>query len=240
MIKNRQKTIYKTSIFLSLFFLVTAIFFMNNFSKFRDFAGAVIMVSFLISLTFFICIFIFKKRSDSIEYAIQNKKFLEKWSFSKEEWTKFKNIDFMKQKIENAAKFKLLSIITTIVFVVFIFFIKEAKIAMSIVMILLIFMYYLLAFVFPIIFFLLRKKQDMEIMFMEKGVLIGKVYHTWDFPLSKLKKVSLKKDPIDYLEITYSFVDRLGPREYNLRLPIKTKVKALSLIKKLKKANNIK
>ena len=240
MIQNRQKTIYKASIFLSIFFFISIIFFINSFDWSMDLAGAGTMTSLLLFFTSLICIFIFKKRSDSIDDAIQNKKFLEKWSFTKQEWGKFKKIDFLKQKIENSQKFKLLSAITLVVFVLFILVIKEAQITMAIVMISLIVMYYILAFVVPFISFFSMKKQDTEIMFMEKGVLIGKVFHTWDFPLSKLKKVSLKKDPIEYLEITYSFVDRLGPRDYNLRLPIKTKEKAQKLITKLKKVNNIK
>ncbi len=239
MIENRQKKIYKACIGLSIIFFVSIIFFINFFSQLRDIAGAGLMLSLLFFFTSLICILIFKKRSDALDYAIKNRKFITKWSFSKKEWQKFQKIDFLKKKIENAAKFKALSAITLIIFIVFIFMIDEAKLEMAIVMISLIIFYYLLAFIFPLIIFSVKKNQDTEILFMNKGVLINKVYHTWNFPFSKLRNIQLKKDPIYYLEISYSFVDRLGPREYNLRLPIPNKKKAQKIIKDLKKSNNL-
>ena len=55
---------------------------------------------------------------------------------------------------------------------------------------------------------------------LEKGVLLNKEFHTWDFPLSKFYSAEFQEEPYKHIEIIYEFIDRTGPRSYTVNVPI--------------------
>lgn len=232
--KNNQKKKMFVSVALTILFGLIFVIGINLFSELGEFAGLIILMSLLISITSFVCIFIFNKRSKSFENAIQNKTG-KIFSYDKKEWTQYIKEDTKLRNAEKKAIFIFLTIITIIIFAIFILIIEEAKLEMFIVGLLLIGLYAFMAFVVPILSKSLKNKKDREIMIFPKGIIIGNTFHTWDFPLSKLSSVKEKKKPFEYIQVSYEFFDRLGPRSYTIRLPFpKNKEEFRKAIKNLK------
>jgi hypothetical protein len=242
-LKNNQKTIFKLFIIFSFLFSIIFIYSITNFSNIGSLAGLIIVLSILFSIGSIISVFIFKKRSDAIEKAIKENRFITKWIYEKEEWKNFLYEEYKIKKIEKKLIFWILSMITILVFAIFILIIKEARSIMLLVLLGLLILFFIVSRLIPYIDYFYKKKQKHYVLILEKGIYIAGHFHFWDFPLSKLSLVKLKNKPIKHLLITYDFFDRLGPRDYSLMVPIPKKEnekKILKIINDLKKSNKLK
>lgn len=237
MIRNRQKTIYHTFIILTIVFVVGVFVFANLFDYSMDLAGAGLILSIFLSIVSFIVIFIFKKRSDAIDRALENKKYIARWHFSEQDWEKFIDLEYSYRSSEKKEIFFFLSIITAIVFFLFIAFVNEAKLIMLLVMISLVILYAFMAFFVPYIMYKYHRKGDAEVLILEKGILLNKQFHTWDVPMSELASAKIQKTPYPHLQIVYNFVDRMGERAYTIIVPIPETVNGEEVIERLIKAN---
>lgn len=232
--KNTQKRIVNICIVLMIIFGLSTIFGLVSFNEIGDFAGFIVLVSLLISLTSFVCIFIFKKRSTAFDEAIQNKTG-KIFTYTKEEWKKYLDSEYDIRAKEKRAIFIFLTTMTVPIFAIFIAIIIEAKFTMFLVGLGLICLYAIMAFVVPRINRRFQNHEIRQIMIFPKGIIIGKTFHTWDFPLSKLSSVKEKKTPFEHVQVSYEFFDRLGPRSYALHLPFpKNKEEFRKAIKMLK------
>jgi hypothetical protein len=217
---NPQKKYYLGSIFFTIFFFFIAVYFYNNYQKYNSFAGAVIFISIFLSISFFVLIFMFKKRYNIIENAINLNDFIVKWQYSKKDWNNFLAIEYNLRIKENIGKLILVTIMILLIFIPFIIFINEGRLAMFIVMIGLIMILSFFAFFVPFMNYVLKKKENRLIIITTKGVLIGNTLHNWNFMISKFKNAKFKINPFNHIEINYEFIDRLGPRDYTLFIPI--------------------
>ena len=111
-----------------------------------------------------------------------------------------------------------LTIFTAIIFIPFAIFVHEFS--MIVIMLGLFGIYWFMGLISPKIMFQIRKRNTGEVLLLEKGLMIGKQFHTWDFPLSKFKGAIYVKDDYEHLEVAYDFVDRTGPRTYVVNVPI--------------------
>ena len=178
--------------------------------------------------------------NEAIDAAIKNNEKLGLFSYSKGEWQKYLKAEYELRCRQKKGTFSLLSVITIPIFVIFIIFIDEGRLAMFLVMLGLIALYAFMAFIVPLISFSLRNKGSGEILVLEKGIMIGKTFHTWDFPMSKLSSVKKKKKPFMHFEVVYDFYDRLGPRSYTLWLPFpKDEKKFIDAFRRMKQINSI-
>src|SRR6056297_1075937 len=235
--KNRQKTLYRVFLVLTLVFSTTTVYFMYAFDALGDIAGAGFMVSLLLALTFFICIFIFRKRSRVVEYALNKGSFIARWQYSEQEWEDYLRQEYGYRKERNKGIFIFLSIITVVIFMFFVLFVEEAKLAMFLVMLGLVAMYGLVAFIIPFLIYHFHKQHTAEVMIMEKSILIDKQFHTWDFPLSKFSSADVDTVPYPHISVVYEFIDRTGPRSYTVNIPVPEGENAHGVVEQLKKAN---
>lgn len=239
MIPNKQKKIFYFCIYLGIFFAFVVLLSILFFDSIGELASPIIFLSIWLSVSSFGVSLLFKKRAKNLDDAISNSEIIAEFDYTEKEWEKFKKSEKIIRNEERNAAFKILTIITIIIFISFILIIPEAKLIMAFVGIALIIFYAIMAFAVPFIISKCKRKENTKIVIMGNGVLINDQYHTWDFPLSKLRKVSVEKKPFEHLSIIYSFYDRLGPRNYNIILPIKNKTQAENIVNKLKKVNKI-
>lgn len=235
--KNRQTTLYHAFIGLTLIFSAASVFFMLSFDWLRSIAYAGFMLSIWLAISFFIVIFIFRRRSKQIENAIQKNKYIVSWQYAVDEWENYVKSDYVYRKAEKNAIFIFLTIITVFVFGIFIIFIDEGKLAMTLIMFSLVALYAFMAFVVPLLFYTFHKKHPSEVIIMENGVLLDKQFHTWDFPMSKFSSAKIIKKPFPHIAIEYEFVDRTGPRSYMVHVPIPQSADAQKVVEQLIQAN---
>lgn len=228
---NSQKPKYIACIWLTLIFLALAFSGFMLFEALGGIAGAIILIGLAASLTSFICIFIFKKRSDALDRALSKNDYIARWKFTKREWQDFLKREHSLRRLEKAGIFIVLSIITLIIFMVFILFIDEGRMAMLFVMLTLIMIYAAAAFIVPAAMFKIRNREDAEVLILKKGILLDRTFHTWDFPFSKLTSAKYRERPYKRLEVAYEFFDRLGPRDYLVLVPVPNSVDAKEAMK---------
>lgn len=221
--KNTQKRNVNVCIILVLVFLFTGILCASMFGSWGGFAGMGILLSIAGGITSFACIFIFKKRSDSFEEALKNKSSLGHFIYSQKEWAEYTKQDTLMRNQEKMFIFIVLSAITIPIFLIFIVFVDEAQFAMFFMMCGLIGLYAIMAFIVPKIICVLRNTKGAEIMILDKAIILDGEFHTWDFPLSKISSIREKKKPFPHMQVSYDFVDRLGPRSYVFRVPFPQK-----------------
>src|SRR6056297_539325 len=242
MIKNRQKQIYQVFLGLTLIFILMILLIITFFDSIGDWAPPALLLSFFLGIVCLICTFIFYKRSKEIEHALEDQSYIAEWHYSAKEWKEFMNSEDVFRTGERKVAFIFLTVITVIIFMMFVIFAEEAKLAMFLVMLGLILVYAMAAFIVPYLVRCFRKKEDVTVLILHKGVLLNKQFHSWDFPMSKLASVSYEKKPFEHLEVVYDFFDRTGPRSYTINIPIqggKDSKEAQSVIEELKSSNGL-
>ena len=236
---NPSRKVFNYSIsFAVIFFLVAYIGTIKSEEYGMDVWGIVFISGFL-CICSLVAALIFWKLTRETDNSIKENKIIAKFEFNKKEWAKFQNYEYDFRKNENIGIFIILSFMTSIIFILFILFIPEGKLFMFIVMLLLIVFYAIFAFVIPFVSRKLKKLSGAQIVIFSKGLIYDNIYHSWNMPLSKLEKVVAKEKPFAHIEISYSFFDRLGPRQYCLIIPILKKYEkdVKKIIKELQKSN---
>ncbi|WP_321429887.1 hypothetical protein [uncultured Methanolobus sp.] len=220
--KNPQRLALFKWIFADLFFIILALHSYITFDI-HSYDGLFIMVSITVVLTSLFFIRTTMKNIKVLDEAINRKIMIVHWKYTNEEWLDYllHEEDYRSNQGRLMAIF--LSVVTAIIFIPFILFIPEGKFFMFMVMLGLYGLYFFMGYIFPSILFYLKRKSVGEVILLEKGVLLNKEFHTWDFPLSKFNSAELKEKPYFHLAITYDFVDRTGPRSYTVNVPIPRK-----------------
>ncbi len=223
-IKNPQQTILWRWLFIDFIFIILGIrsylyFDMNSFD------GMILMVGITIIITSLFFIKSTLKNIKFLDNAIQNGVMIVHWEYTKKEWENYINNETDYRQNEGKLIAFVLSIITLIVFIPFIIIIDEGQLFMFYVLMVLLILYFFMGMIFPKIVFYFRKKRVGSIILLKKGVLLDKQFHTWDFPLSSFKSASLETKPYKHLAVSYNFIDRTGPRNYVVNVPIPEKNK---------------
>jgi len=216
-IKNPQRTVLKIWLFIVVLFTLLLV---KSFVSFdiNSLDGMIIMLSLVIIPTSLFFAWTTSKNIKNLDEAINRGRMIAHWKYSKKEWTAYLNFEQSYRKNQGTLIATVLTVFTVIIFVPFAIFVQEFF--MIIVMLGLIGMYWFMGLILPRIMFQIRKRSIGEVLLLEKGLLIGKQFHTWDFPLSSFKKATHVKDDYEHLEVMYDFVDRTGPRTYVVNVPI--------------------
>ena len=175
------------------------------------------------------------KNIKAIDNAINNRVMLAHWKYTAKEWLDYLTYE-KKYRFENGKLMAyFLSGFTILIFIPFILIISEGKFVMFLVMIALFVMYFFMGLVFPKIVFFIRKNRVGEVILLEKGLLVDKEFHTWDFPLSKFNNAEFLNKPYNHLAINYGFFDRTGPRSYTVNIPVPKKIHKIEIKKIISK-----
>jgi len=232
-IKNPQRVVRNRLIFIVIFFAILGFNSYINFDM-NSFDGMFILLSLVIIPTLSFFIWTTNKNIKVLDEAINNGKMIVHWKYSKKEWQDYLNFEMGYRINEGSIIAIFLCIFTAIIFIPFAIIVQE--IFMIYIMLVLFIMYGFMGFILPKIMYFIRKKKHGEVILLETGILIGKQFHTWDFPLSKFSHAIYKEKPYEHLEVIYNFVDRTGPRNYvvNVPIPKKNTKKIKEIISKFK------
>ena len=232
-IKNPQRTVLKRWLFILILFIFLLITSYINFDI-NSLDGMIILISLVIIPTSLFFIWTTNKNVKKLDEAINRGRMIAHWEYSKEEWVDYLIFERSYRKSQGTMIAILLTAFTAIVFIPFAIFVQEFF--MIIVMFGLFGMYWFMGLILPKIMFQIRKRNIGKVILLEKGLMIGKQFHTWDFPLSKFEKAIHVKKDYEHLEVIYDFVDRTGPRTYVVNVPIpKNNVNEIEeIIKKFK------
>lgn len=215
MIKNNEKTIVSICIILTIAFWVLSVYSYINFKYIWDIAGLLIMVWLLVSITSFICIFMFSKRSKLVDSALKDNNYIVKWIYDDEQRKDYKDKHYRIQKQSKTLMFYWISILIWLIFWSFVLFIDEWTFVILGVWLFLILFLALFAFVLPRIFYKISRNSQGYAIIMKKWVLVWWVLHSWDFPMSKLSRVEFNNKE-SLLEIVYEFRTQLWPQAYKV------------------------
>jgi hypothetical protein len=218
-IKNPQRVALVRWIFTDIFFIALGLHSYITFDI-NSFDGLFIMVSITVVLTSLFFIRTTMKNIMVLDAAINQKKMIVHWKYTNEEWWNYLSHEEDYRSDKGTSMTILLSVITAIIFVPIILFVPEGNFFMFMVMLGLFGLYFFMGYVFPSILFYFKRKSVGEVILLEKGVLLNKEFHTWDFPLSKFNSAEFKEKPYSHIEIIYEFFDRTGPRSYTVNVPI--------------------
>ncbi|MGM5488645.1 MAG: hypothetical protein ACQESG_06870 [Nanobdellota archaeon] len=221
--KDNQQPKAIASLILTFVFGILAIVGLVSFDALGGVAGALFLVSLLLSMTSFVCIFIFRKRSHALQKIFGKESRI--FHYPKKEWQEYLKHEYGLRAQEKKAMFIFLSAITAVIFLIFIAVINEARLAMFLVMVALLGLYGTMAFVGPRLMYRFRSETG-EIGILDTGVIVNGTLHSWDLPRSKLGSVKEKRKPFHHYQISYEFVDRLGPRSYVIRIPFPKEAQA--------------
>lgn len=234
-IKNPQKAVLRNWILVNAFFIVLGLRSMMDFDI-NSADGMFIMISLLVVLTSLFFIGSIIKNIKMLDGAINRKKLIVHWTYTKKEWLSY--LDHEGKYRSDEARFIAFTLfaITLLVFIPFILIIPEGKLAMFFVLLGLIGFYGFMGWIAPSIRFYYKRMGVGEVILLEKGVLLNKQFHTWDFPLSKFGSATFSKTPYEHLVIVYNFWDRTGSRSYVINVPIprSNKKNIKSIISKFK------
>ncbi len=228
-IKNPQRTVLRRWLFVDIFFIILGLHSFFTFDI-NSFDGMFVMVSITVVLTSLFFIKPIFKNIKAIDNAIKNRVMLAHWKYTAKEWLNYLNHEKSFRFKHGKLMAYFLSGITVLIFVPFILIIPDGKFAMFLVMIALFGMYFFMGLVFPKIVFFVRKNRVGEVILLERGILVDKEFHTWDFPLSKFNYAKFLNKPYGHLEVTYDFIDRTGPRSYTVNIPVPKNVKEIKKI----------
>lgn len=216
-IENPQRNLRRVLIFIVGLFVFLGYKSYVSFDI-NSFNGMIIMLSLLIIPTLSFFIWTTSKNIKALDEAINNGEMIVYWKYSKKEWQNYLNYEMDYRTNEGIAIAIFLSIMTAIIFIPFAIIVQE--IFMIYVMLALFVMYGFMGFILPKIMYFIRKRKQGKVILLENGLLLGKQFHTWNFPLSKFSHANYKKTPYEHLEVVYKFVDRTGPRIYTVNVPI--------------------
>lgn len=216
-IKNPQRTVFRRWLFILILFIFLGY---NSYSNFdiNSFDGMIIMLSLVVIPTSLFFLYTTNKNIKALDDAINKGKMIAHFKYTKEEWLNYLINEKKYRTGEGRLIAIFLSIMTALIFIPFAIFVQEW--VMIEIMFALFAMYGFMGFILPKIIFEIRKNSVGEVILLEKGVMLAKQFHTWDFPLSKFSIATHKKKPYNHLEIVYKFFDRTGPRSYAVNVPI--------------------
>lgn len=218
-IKNPQRVTLFRWIYAALFFTALGLHSYITFDI-NSFDGLFIMASITIVLTSLFFIKTTMKNVKALDAAINQKKMIVHWKYTNEEWWNYLSHEEDFRTGTGTIMAIFLSLITAIIFLPIALFAPEGNLFMFMVMLGLFGLYFFMGYVFPSILFYFKRKSMGEVILLEKGVLLNKEFHTWDFPLSKFYSAEFQKEPYNHIEIVYEFIDRTGPRSYTVNVPI--------------------
>jgi hypothetical protein len=217
--KNPQRVSFFRWVLADLFFIVFGVHSYITFDI-HSYDGLFILVSATFVLTSLLFIRATMKNAKILDEAINGQNMIVHWKYTDEEWLDYLSHEEDYRSNTGILMAIVLSVITAIIFIPFILFIPEGKFSMLMVMLGLFVLYFFMGYVFPSILFYVKRKSVGEVILLEKGVLLNKEFHTWDFPLSRFNSAKFKEQPYVHLEITYDYFDRTGPRSYTINVPV--------------------
>ncbi len=218
-IKNPQRVTLTRWIYTAIFFTALGLHSYITFDI-NSYDGLFIMASITIVLTSLFFIRTTRKNVKVLDEAINQGKMIVHWKYTNEEWWNYLSHEEDYRNEMGSLMAIFLSVITAIIFVPIILFAPEGNFFMFMVMLGLFGLYFFMGYVFPSILFYFKRKSVGEVILLEKGVLLNKEFHTWDFPLSKFSFAEFQEEPYNHIGVVYDFFDRTGPRSYTVNVPI--------------------
>lgn len=157
------------------------------------------------------------------------------WHYSKEEWLKYTQTEFKKQKTEKRNLFILITVVVIVVGGIFTLTHRDAWKPLTIGFLGLLLLLGFFAVIVPRIKFYRNKNNSNPDVFIGlNGIFIGGEFHLWNYLTSKLEEVTVDDSKM-LINIKYSYSTNTGTESTDVRIPIpQSKLKeAVSIAEKL-------
>ncbi len=219
MIANTQQRIVNLwyglgAVFLFLVFLPSIIGLDG-----MDGGFALSFVSGFMVLGSIIIIFIYRSRAKQLDRVLKGENRIALWRYSPEEWLRFAGKDFEAEKKLKAMLFFTIAVISVVIGIVLSIYMQDMVFIPIILGI--IALVAVPAVWAPRYRYRKLKNSEAEVLIAENGVIIGRMFHLWISPLTRLDLVKLDTDAkVPVLSFVYSALTRTGWQEEIARVPV--------------------
>jgi cation transport ATPase len=194
-------------------------------------------ISFFLVISFAISSGIFASMARRLNSIFYDDKILAHWEYDKEEWLKYSDEEFKKQKSEKRIIFITIAVISIIVVGIFTLINRDAWKALFVVFAGLLALLALIAFIVPKIKYARdRKNIKPEVYISLNGIYLAGEFHIWNFLTSKLEETYFDEKKL-IITINYSYMTRTGLSHTIARIPVPPEKSedAKIIVEKLKK-----
>jgi len=218
-IKNKPRTI--AIIFAVLLFVFIFLIFLPPIISLEGMDGgfAISMVSMFFAISSLVIAIVYFQLARKFRMITSGENIIAHWSYGREEWLKFTEMEYKYEKNKNKALLLLMGIIILIVFIVFALFNPDTWRIMLMVLLGLLALLAILAFLVPWLNYKARKKSAYELYLSKNGVYIGGSFHVWGFLSSKLENAVFNEKEMQII-LDYSYITRTGPSNELVHIPV--------------------
>lgn len=192
-------------------------------------------ISFFLVISFAVTSVIYGSMARKLSRLFLEANNIAHWHYSKEEWSKYYQTEFKKQKTEKKNLFILIAVVVLVVGGIFTLTHRDAWKPLVIVFLGLLLVLGFFAFIVPRIKYYRNKNNSHPDVFIGlNGVFLGGEFHLWNYLTSKLKEVTVDESKM-LINIKYFYSTNIGIESTNVRIPIpQSKLEeALSVAEKL-------
>lgn len=219
MIANTQRRIVHRWYFMGLFFLV--LMFLPSVIGLDGMNGgfALSFVAGFMVICSVVVIVMYRSRARQLDKILAGEGRLALWRYAPEEWMRFVAKDFESEKKLKGMLFKLIAGVSVVIGILLT---ANSRDFLFIPIILgIIVLVAIPAIWAPRYRFNKLRHSDAEVLISENGVIIGRMFHLWKSPATRLDTVTLDPDAREpQLTFIYSALTRTGWQEEVARVPV--------------------
>ena len=175
---------------------------------------------FVIFLSGLISAIVFTRIANTFRAMFSGRGLIVHWTYSKEEWTRYTELEHARNKKEKWSLFRLISIIALVVGGGFVLFEHSAWPVILIMIPGLIALVALVAYATTAATHWQNRKHLGEVYIGYSGVILGRSLHYWKLPASFLDSVKYLPGQDPYLEFIYSAPSGGARGNYTARVPV--------------------
>jgi len=177
-------------------------------------------ISFFLVISFAITSGIFASMARRLNVIFYEDNILAHWEYNKEEWLKYSEEEFKKQKTEKWGLFILIAVITVLVGGIFTLTHRDAWKVLLVVFAALLFVLALTVLITTRRKYTKDNKNiNPEVYISMNGVYLAGDFHVWNFLTSRLEDVILDENKY-LIIIKYSYMTRTGSTHSIIRIPV--------------------
>jgi hypothetical protein len=181
---------------------------------------ALFVVGILVFITALVSSIVFARIAHIFTEMFSGKDMLAHWTYSKEEWERYTELEHVRDRREKWSLFRLIAIIALVVGVGFVIFNHDAWLLMLIIIPGLIVLIALVAFTSVAATYRQNRKRIGEVYIGKSGVVLGHSLHYWKLPASYLHSVKYFPGNAPYLELEYTAQSGTARGTYTARIPV--------------------
>jgi hypothetical protein len=182
---------------------------------------AIAFICFFLTIIGLIVAILYQRRASALDKILYGKDLLARWTYSAEEWKKYSEDEYKRERGEKQALFIIVAVIAAVAGVIFVI-VDRGKAGLIVLACMggLIALIAFVAYFTPWYTRWQNLKYPGEVLIAPNGAYFSRQLHLWDQFGARLVKVELHDKKQQYIEFTYEAPTRTGMQEYNARVPV--------------------